>query len=155
EEISYERAAMRSAALKLLVRSAPVIAPERVTVEALVRLIGRVPAGLRKWTWETAPRTPNGIGRQWHIDNEYHVQNLLWMLLSPIFPDLDDEQYLTKIGPKNPRADLYIPSMKVVVEAKLLRASDRIRKVIDEIAADLSLYRALGNECEGIIAFIW
>src|SRR5439155_19635308 len=30
EEISYERAAMRSAALKLLVRSAPVIAPERV-----------------------------------------------------------------------------------------------------------------------------
>jgi hypothetical protein len=155
EELSYERAAMRSAALKWLVRSAPIIAPERATVEAIVRLLGRVPAGLRKWTWETAPRTPNGIARRWHIDHEYHVQNLIWMLLAPIFPDLDDEQYLTKIGPKNPRADLYIPSMRLVVEAKFLRASDRIQKVIDEIAADLSLYRALGNECAGVIAFIW
>ena len=60
--------------------------------------------------------------RQWHVDNEYHVQNLLWVLLAPIFPDLDDEQYLTKIGQKNPRADLYIPSMKLIVEAKFLRA---------------------------------
>lgn len=155
EAVSYERAAMRLSALKWLVRAAPVIAPERVTAEALVRLLGRVPAGLRKWTWEIAPRTPNGAARRWHIEHEYHVQNLLWMLLSPIFPDLDDEQYLTKIGQKSPRADLYIPSMRMVVEAKFLRASDRIQKVIDEIATDVSLYRALGNECGGIVAFIW
>lgn len=95
------------------------------------------------------------MARRWHIEHEYHVQNLLWMLLSPIFPDLDDEQYLAKIGQKSPRADLYIPSMRMVVEGKFLRASDRIQKVIDEIATDVSLYRALGNECGGIVAFIW
>jgi hypothetical protein len=114
-----------------------------------------VPAGLRKWAWETQPRTANGTARQWHVDNEYHVQNLLWLLLAPIFPDLDDEQYLTKIAQKSPRADLYIPSMKLIVEVKFLRAGDRMQKIIDEIASDVSLYNAMGNDCAGIIAFIW
>jgi hypothetical protein len=153
--IPYERALLRSVALDWLVRSAPILTPERVTVESLVRLLERVPAGLRNWTWEDAPRTQGTLARRWQIDHEYHVQNLLWMLLSPIFPDLDDEQYLTKIGQKNPRADFYIPSMKLVVEAKYLRHADRIQKVIDEIASDLSLYRSMGNDCDGVIAFVW
>ena len=62
---------------------------------------------------------------------------------------------LVKIGQKNPRADFYIPSMKIIVEAKFMRPADRVQKIIDEIAADLSLYRSLGNDCAGVIAFIW
>ena len=93
--------------------------------------------------------------RQWHIDNEYHVQNLLWVMLAPIFPDLDDEQYLAKIGQKNPRADLYIPSMKIIVEAKFLRSGDKMQKMIDEISSDTGLYSAMGNDCAGIIPVIW
>ena len=103
--------------------------PQRFQVGAhgKLRSTGRArPRRLRKWTWETEPRTTNGTARQWHIDHEYHVQNLLWVLLAPIFPDLDDEQYLTKIGQKNPRADLYIPSMRIIVEVKFLRSGDRI-----------------------------
>ena len=154
-QISYERAAMRLAALEYVVRSAPAVVPGRITAQDLVRLLERVPAGLRKWTWETQPRTPSGTARQWHIDNEYHVQNLLWLLLAPIFPDLDDEQYLAKIGQKNPRADLYIPSVKLIVEVKFLRAGDKMQKIIGEIASDASLYNAMGNDCPGIVAFIW
>jgi hypothetical protein len=89
------------------------------------------------------------------MDHEYHVQNLLWALLAPIFPDLDDEQYLAKIGHKSPRADFYIPSMKIVIEAKFLRPEDRMQKVIDEISSDTGLYSALGNDCEGIIPVVW
>jgi hypothetical protein len=74
-------------------------------------------------------------------------------MLAPIFPDLDDEQYLTKIGHKNPRADLHIPSMKLIVEAKFLRAGDKMQKSIDEISSDASLYNAMGNDCAGIIPF--
>jgi REase_DpnII-MboI len=154
-EIPYERAAIRLAALEYAVRSAPTLVPGRVSAEHLIRLLERVPAGLRKWTWETQPRTTSGTARQWHIDHEYHVQNLLWALLAPIFPDLDDEQYLAKIGQKNPRADLYIPSMKLIVEAKFLRAGDRMQKIIDEISSDASLYTAMGNDCAGVIPFIW
>lgn len=154
-ELPYERAAVRLAALEYAVRSAPAVVPGRMTAESLVRLLGRVPAGLRKWTWETKPRTANAPMRQWYIDHEYHVQNLLWLLLAPIFPDLDDEQYLAKIGQKNPRADLYIPSMKLIVEVKFLRAGEKMQKIIDEIASDASLYNAMGNDCAGIIPFIW
>jgi REase_DpnII-MboI len=154
-EIPYERAAVRLAALEYAVRAAPTLVPGRVSAERLVRLLERVPAGPRKWTWETQPRTTSGTARQWHIDHEYHIQNLLWALLAPIFPDLDDEQYLAKIGQKSPRADLYIPSMKLIVEAKFLRAGERVQKIIDEISSDAGLYNAMGNDCAGIIPFIW
>jgi hypothetical protein len=154
-ELPFERAAVRLSSLHQVIRTAPVVVPGRMDVPALIHLLERVPAGLRSWTWESKPRTLNAQARRWHIDNEYHVQNLLWAILAPIFPDLDDEQYLTKIGQKNPRADFYIPSMKIIVEAKFLRVGDRVQKIIDEISSDASLYGALGNDCAGIIPFIW
>jgi hypothetical protein len=45
--------------------------------------------------------------------------------------------------------------MKIIVEAKFLRAGDRIQKVIDEISSDASLYSAMGNDCAGIVPVIW
>jgi hypothetical protein len=154
-ETPYERAAIRLTALERVIRSAPTAVPGRISAADLVHLLERIPAGLRKWTWETMPRTTRGTARQWHVDNEYHVQNLLWVMLAPIFPDLDDEQYLAKIGQKSPRADLHIPSMKVIIEAKFLRAGDSMQKIIDEISSDTGLYSALGNDCSGIIPVVW
>jgi hypothetical protein len=154
-EPHYERAAIMLTALEHVIRSAPAIVPGRMLTQDLVHLLERLPAGLRKWTCESKPRTANAPPRRWHIDNEYHVQNLLWSMLAPIFPDLDDEQYLTKIGQKSPRADLHIPSMKIIIEAKFLRAGDTLQKIIDEISSDTGLYSAMGNDCSGIIVIIW
>lgn len=154
-ELPFERAAMRLASLQHIIRTAPAAVPGRIGLPDLVRLLARVPAALRKWTWETRPRTINGEARLWHIDNEYHLQNLLWAILAPIFPDLDDEQYLAKIGQKSPRADLHIPSMKVIIEAKFLRRGESMQKVIDEISSDTGLYNAMGNNCAGIIPVVW
>jgi hypothetical protein len=154
-EVPYERAALRLAALEHVIRCAPLVVPGRISAQDLTHLIERIPAGLRKWTWETKPRTANAPIRHWHIDNEYHVQNLLWATLAPIFPDLDDEQYLVKIGQKSPRADLHIPSMRLIIEAKFLRPGEPMQRVIDEISSDTGLYSAMGNDCAGIIPFIW
>ncbi|MCU1338037.1 MAG: hypothetical protein JWO19_3618 [Bryobacterales bacterium] len=154
-ETPYERAAIRLTALEHVIRSAPTAVPGRISAADLVHLLERIPAGLRKWTWETKPRTANAPLRHWHIDNEYHVQNLLWATLAPIFPDLDDEQYLAKIGQKSPRADLHVPSMKIIIEAKFLRSGESMQKVIDEISSDTGLYGAMGNDCAGIIPVIW
>jgi REase_DpnII-MboI len=154
-EQPFERAAIRLVTLDYVIRSAPTVVPGRMAAADLVRLLERIPAGLRKWTWETKPRTANAPLRYWHIDNEYHVQNLLWVMLAPIFPDLDDEQYLAKIGHKSPRADLHIPSMKIIIEAKFLRPGNSMQKVIDEISSDTGLYNAMGNDCAGIIPVIW
>lgn len=153
--ISFERAAIRLAALNWLRRAAPVAIPGRMTAENLIKLLERIPAGLRKWTWEKVPRTAKATPCQWLINNEYHIQNLLWLLLAPVFPDLDDEQYLAKIAQKSPRSDLYIPSMKLVIEVKFVRPGDSFQKMIDEISSDASLYNAMGNDCRDIVVFIW
>lgn len=154
-EQPFERAAIRLAALEYVIRSAPTVVPGRIAAADLVHLLERIPAGLRKWTWEIKPKTASAPLRYWHIDNEYHVQNLLWVMLAPIFPDLDDEQYLAKIGHKSPRADLHIPSTKIIIEAKFLRPGDSMQKIIDEISSDTGLYSAMGNDCAGIIPVIW
>jgi REase_DpnII-MboI len=155
QDIPAERALLRLTALNHVTESAPVVIPGRVTPAALVALLERFHAALRNWTWETKARTSTSQARQWSVDHEYHVQNMLWFLLSPIFPDLDDEFYLEKIGQKSPRADLYIPSMKIIVEAKFMRRTKTFQSVIDEISSDASLYSAMGNDFQGLIAFIW
>ena len=56
---------------------------------------------------------------------------------------------------KNPRADLYIPSMKLIVKVKFLRAGDKMQKLSTSTCSDASPYNAMGNDCAGIAAFIW
>ena len=88
EDLSVVRAALRLAAFSWTRRSAPVIVPGRITIPDVLRILDRVSAGLRRWTWDPKARTKGGIARKWHIDHEYHVQDLLYFLLAPIFPDL-------------------------------------------------------------------
>jgi hypothetical protein len=89
------------------------------------------------------------------VDNEYHVQNLLWLLIAPIFPDLIDEDATPKVGPVQPRADIGIPSLRVIVEAKFMRPTDAPKDMIEQIAEDASLYLVLGSKYDSLIPFIW
>lgn len=149
--------AFRLSALEVISQESPVSGPATWTIERVVELLRRFPRALERWTWEDTPMTSKqgAQARQWHIDHEYHVQNLLWGVMGPIFPDMEDEFYTEPIGQKHPRADLGIPSLGLVVEAKFLRASDKPQKVIEEIAADVSFYRAQGSKWQHIIPFIW
>ena len=92
---------------------------------------------------------------RWEIKNEYHVQSLLYAILAPLFPSIDDELYLIKVGQKQPRADIAIPSIKLLIEVKFLRDTDSFQKVIDEIASDASLYLAQGSPYEAVLPFVW
>jgi hypothetical protein len=69
-----------------------------------------------RWTFELEKRTVNSAVARWDVENEYHVQNLLWAVLAPLFPDIDDEENLPSIGHKKPRADWvsrrYVRSLK-------------------------------------------
>jgi REase_DpnII-MboI len=155
DDLPVVRAALRLAAFSWICRSAPVIVPGRIAINNITELLKRVPAGLRRWAWDEKPRTKGGEARKWHIDHEYHVQDLLYFLLAPIFPDLKDEEYFSSLGQKQPRTDLFIPSMKLIIEVKFLRQTDKVTKIIDEVAADASLYLKEGTDYLGIIAFVW
>jgi hypothetical protein len=125
------------------------------SLEDVSKLLKRVPAGLRRWTWEEKSRTQGGKPRQWCIENEYHVQNLLYFLLAAVFADIREEEYTRSVGQKKPRVDLVIPSLKLVIEIKFWYRKDKPQRIIGEIAEDTSLYLAEGSLHEQIIAFIW
>jgi len=115
------------------------------SLEDVSELLTRVEAGLRRWTWEDKSRTQGGKPRQWYIENEYHVQNLLYFLLAAVFADIGEEESPISVGQKKPRVDLEIPSLKLVIEIKFWYRKDKPQKIIGEIAEDTALYLAEGS----------
>lgn len=149
------RAALRLAAFESIQKIPSTANLAKPSMEDVSRILNHVPAAFRRWTWEHKARTRGAEARQWHIDNEYHVQSFLYFLLLPIFPDLKDEDYTPSIGQMHPRADLLVPSMKLIIEVKFMRATDKPQDMIEQIAADSSLYLVAGSKYTQIAAFIW
>jgi hypothetical protein len=127
------------------------------TPESLATILQGVKRSMRLWTWEEKPRTAKSEIRKWNVDHEYHVQNLLWLILAPLIPDIEDEIYLPSLGQKTPRADLGVPSLRTIIEVKFIRdrGAKAFRKVIDEIASDASLYLTSKSSFDHLIAFLW
>lgn len=156
EDVDIYTAAVRLAALDWI-HSLTAINIERPDVSQVRRVMEGVQSSLYRWVWEEKPRT-NRRGaqpRKWHIENEYHFQSLLYAILRPIFADLKEEEYTVSVGTTQPRADLYIPSLKLVIEVKFWYKRDNSRELINQLAADASLYRARGSEVQSVIPIIW
>lgn len=126
-------------------------------VTGLISVLEGIAQSMSHWTYETSARVKGVRPQQWEVDHEYHVQNLLWTLLRPIFTDLVDEQSLPKVGHKTPRYDLGIPSLGTIIEVKFMRKAGSVacRKTTEEIAADRSLYLGAKTGYSRLIAFIW
>lgn len=154
-EIGCDHAALRLSAYIAIQNIAPVADQLQSSVEDVIKILNRVPAAFRRWTWETKGKTRNSEARKWEIDNEYHVQNLLYFLLVPYFPDLKEEEYTLSVGQMHPRADLVVPSLQLVIEVKFMRQRDTPQKMIEQIAADASLYLVEGSDYRQILPFIW
>lgn len=133
------------------------VPPNGWTLADLVTFLEKIPVGLKKWTWEDNARTKGGSPVKWPVKNEYHVQNLLYVLLAPIFNDISDEVYLEPVGQKTPRVDLYLPSMHTIIEVKYRKdTKTSFQKLIGEIAEDASLYRSDPKFKDAkIVAFLW
>lgn len=125
--------------------------------QEIIKFLENIPAGLKRWTWEASPRTKNSSAVKWHLENEYHVQNLLYVMLAPIFPDVSDEVYTDPVGQKNPRLDLYLPSIDTVIEVKYRKDTKKsFQDLIGEVAEDASLYRADTKfKKSKLIVFLW
>jgi hypothetical protein len=154
-ELTREQAAFRLGALYWITRDRPSLDIARPTPEQIGALLRRIETALQRWTWESKRRTSSAAPRKWYVDNEYHVQNLVWAILSPVFVDLTEEEVLAPIGQYQPRADICIPSLKLVIEIKFMRKDTSPRKLIEEIASDSATYLVSGSKYKNIIAFIW
>ena len=134
-----------------------VVPPKGWGLDDLLGFLEHIPVGLKRWTWEDAGRTRGAEPVKWPVENEYHVQNLLYVLLGPIFNDIADEVNLQPVGQKNPRIDLYLPSLHTVIEVKYRKdAKKSFPTLIGEIAEDASLYRTdTKYKSARIIIFLW
>jgi len=153
--LDVTKSGFQLAALELILRMPRTIRPAHATVEDVAQILSRLEGAFRRWTWEETPKTKRGPARQWHIDHEYHLQNILWFLLYPIFPNLRDEEYLASTGQLQPRSDLCIPYLGLVIEAKFMYPKTTPRQMIEEISADASLYLKAGSGFNSIIPVIW
>ncbi|MET1257408.1 hypothetical protein [Aliikangiella maris] len=134
-----------------------IVPPNAWSVNDIINFLEGIPTGLKRWTWEEKARTKGAEPRKWHIDNEYHVQNLLYVMLAPIFEDISDEENLESVGQKNPRVDLYLPSVHTIIEVKYRKNSNKsFSQFIGEIGEDISLYRSdpKYKNCQ-LICFLW
>ena len=133
------------------------VPPEGWSLKDLVVFLNRIPVGLKRWTWEVKGRTKGAAPVKWPIENEYHVQNLLYVLLAPFFYDVADEINLQQVGQKHPRADLYLPGLNTIIEVKYRKSSSKsFAKLIGEVAEDASLYHADPRYKDAkMVCFLW
>ncbi len=152
-----ERIALRLALNRWTLEISKSVPTKNTSIDDVVRVLQRLSAAFHRWTWEKAARTSRrkAQSRQWHIENEYHFQSALWFLLAPLFPDLKEEEFTDSVGQLQPRADLIIPCLKLVIEVKFMYRKTTAREMIEQIAADNSLYLKQGSPYAHIIPVIW
>ncbi len=109
-----------------------VVPPKGWSLGDLLGFLDHIPVGLKRWTWED-------------------------VLLAPIFNDIADEVNLQPVGQKNPRIDLYLPSLHTIIEVKYRKNTKKsFPALVGEIAEDASLYRADAKYADALIAtFLW
>lgn len=133
------------------------VPPNGWSLNDLLCFLENIPTGLRRWTWEEKARTKTSDAVKWFVQNEYHVQNLLYCLLAPIFTDISDEVYIEQLGQKTPRLDLYLPSIHTVIEVKFKKDNKKsFQSFIGEVAEDASLYRSDSKyNNANLLCFLW
>ena len=150
-------AGLRLAAIDWAVQRAMDFDIAALTLPDVAAVLHRVPTAFQRWTWEDKPRTAKqgAQPRRWHIENEYHFQSMLYAVLKPLIPALEEEQYLPPTGTYQPRADLCILGLELVVEVKFWYRGKSVKDLTEEIAADLTLYLRKDSPYRAVIAAIW
>ncbi len=150
-------AGLRLAAIDWAVQRAMDFDIAALTVTDVATVLHRVPTAFQRWTWEDKSRTAKqgAQPRRWHIENEYHFQSMLYAVLKPLVPALEEEQYLPPTGTYQPRADLCILGLELVIEVKFWYRNKSVKDLTEEIAADLTLYLRKDSPYRAVIAAIW
>ena len=88
------------------------------------------------------------------VEDEYDIQDILYVALKPSFPDLEREEPTPKDLGSNKRIDLVSASHKIVIELKIVRDKEHAHDVFDEIKIDVQSYHT-HPACKELIFFIY
>lgn len=75
------------------------------------------------------------------INDEYDVQDLLYVMLKPLFPKLTIEDPVQKVGMASTIVDLSVREEGIIVEAKMIKRTDSDeKKFISQLKNDIESY---------------
>jgi hypothetical protein len=79
------------------------------------------------------------------IEDEYDVQDILYVILKSIFPNLREEDPIPKVGGKSTKIDLILREEKILIEVKMIKAKDSNEThFIEQLKVDFESY----HECK-------
>ncbi|QFZ18521.1 PD-(D/E)XK nuclease domain-containing protein [Saccharothrix syringae] len=115
-------------------------------------VLSRFEAALLRWRWDR-----EGVKHpiRWKITAEREVQDILWIMLRPVFDDLVDEETLPKIGHSSYRADFGIPGLGVLIEVKYVRRAGEFKEVEQQVMVDSVAYLKEVDRYRELVVFIY
>lgn len=75
------------------------------------------------------------------INDEYDVQDILYVILKSVFPHLRDEDAIAKVGAKTTKIDLILREEQILIETKMIKQSDTNEThFIEQLKVDFESY---------------
>jgi hypothetical protein len=79
------------------------------------------------------------------IDDEYDVQDILYVIIKSVFPNLKEEDPIPKVGGKSTKVDLILRNEKILIEVKMIKSKDSNEThFIEQLKVDFESY----HECK-------
>jgi hypothetical protein len=120
--------------------------------ETVVHVLAQFEASMRRWRWDALDlKAP----LRWPVVSEREVQDILYLMLRPVFLDLEDEDTLPKFGHSTYRADFGIPSLGLLIEAKYARSAGDFKDIEKEVLEDIVPYLQTPERYNRIVVFIY
>lgn len=90
----------------------------------------------------------------YNIENEYDVQDLLYVSIRSVFEDARLEEWTPKHAGKSKRIDIVVPSAEVVIEVKCIRDENHCKMIGDEVKIDIESYHS-HSSCKALLFLIF
>jgi len=87
------------------------------------------------------------------ITNEYELQDLIWVVLKPIFPQMTDENPLQKHMSKSSRVDFHIPEINTFIELKYVETESQAKDIAKQLDNDVTWYSE-SNDAKILIFYV-
>ncbi|SEB78157.1 hypothetical protein SAMN05192540_1527 [Maribacter dokdonensis] len=87
--------------------------------------------------------------------DEYDVQDILYVMLKPLFPNMKEEDPIPKVGSSSTKIDLILREEKILIEVKMMKESDSDEgKFIKQLKEDIQSYHAC-QWLEDLVCFVY
>lgn len=78
---------------------------------------------------------------QYQIEDEYDVQDILYVIIKSIFPNMRDEDSIAKVGAKSTKIDFILREEEILIEVKMIKKGDSNEKhFIEQLKVDFESY---------------